>query len=386
MWHMQRYGAAQSRIRSLGNELRGVQQQLQETTRQLQETTEGLQECEQRLLQAYERAHQLQEQATTAETRLQQANQRADEQHERAAIAETHLQQAYERADEQQERAVAAEMRLQHSDQVFHDLFQRLIGQVPQSQPYWVVQRNEIELSDDELGRGAWATVKVAMFRGNRVAAKCLHRQIVSAHNVRLFTREMNMAANARHPNLLQFIGATLDDQEPIIMTELMPTSLRHVMESGTWLTHPQVISVSHQVALALNYLHLTQPSAIIHRDVSSSNVLLESHQSSWKAKLSDYGSANFVRHTTTAGPGNPTYAAPEASNPERQSAKMDVFSFGVLLVEMCSGELAPAEHRNRLIADIQWPAMVALVQQCLRHEPQRRPDMTTAIALLDQM
>ena len=355
---IRKYEAAQLSLRSFENELQEVKQQLQETTQQLH----NIEQC------------------------LQQANERADQQQENAATAERRLQQANQHAEQQQERATIAETRLQHSDQTFQDILQRLIGQLPQSQPHWVIQRNEIELSDEQLGYGAWATVKVAIFRGNRVAAKCLHRQIVSAHNVRLFTREMNMAANARHPNLLQFIGATLDDQEPIIMTELMPTSLRRVMESGTQLTHPQVISVSHQVALALNYLHLTQPSAIIHRDVSSSNVLLEPLQSSWKAKLSDYGSANFVRHTTTAGPGNPTYAAPEASNPERQSAKMDVFSFGVLLVEMCSGELAPPEHRDRLIADIQWPAMVALVQQCLRHEPQRRPDMTTAIALLDQM
>ena len=354
----QRYDAAESRIRSLENQLQDVQQQQQNTSQQLTET----------------------------EQRLQQAYERADQQEQRAATAENRLQQAYERANQQEQRAATAETRLQHSDQVFQDMFQRLIGQLPQSQPHWVVARNEIQFSQEELGSGGWATVRVGTFRGNRVAAKCLHRQIVSAHNVRLFTREMNMAANARHPNLLQFIGATLDNEEPIILTELMPTSLRRVMEGGTRLTHPQIISIARQVALALNYLHLTQPEAIIHRDVSSSNVLLESLQSSWKAKLSDYGSANFVRHTTTAGPGNPTYAAPEAINPAQQSAKMDVFSFGVLLVEMCSGELAPAEHRDRLLADVQWPAMVELIQQCLKHEPQRRPDMNTVITQLDQI
>ena len=333
----QKYEAAESRIRSLENQLQDVQQQQRNTSQQLTET-------------------------------------------------EQLLQQAYERVDQQEQRAATAENRLQHSDQVFQDMFQRLIGQLPQSQPHWVVPRNEIQLLQEELGSGGWATVKVGTFRGNRVAAKRLHHQIVSAHNVRLFTREMNMAANVRHPNLLQFIGATLDNEEPIILTELMPTSLRRVMEGGTRLTHPQIISIARQVALALNYLHLTQPEAIIHRDVSSSNVLLDPHQSSWKAKLSDYGSANFVRHTTTAGPGNPTYAAPEASNPTQQSAKMDVFSFGVLLVEMCSGELAPTEHRDRLLADIQWPAMVELIQQCLKHEPQRRPDMNTVITRLDQL
>jgi hypothetical protein len=356
---------AHERIETRETELRKVQQQHQSTTHQLQASRQQLQDTEQCLEQANERAEQQQERADVAETRLQEANERADQQEQRAAMAET---------------------RLQHSDQMFQDIFHRLIGQLPQSQPQWVVQRNEIELTEEELGAGGWATVRIGTFRGNRVAAKCLHRQIVSAHNVRIFTREMNMAANARHPNLLQFIGATLDSQEPIILTELMPTSLRWVMEEGTRLSHPQISSISRQVTLALNYLHLTQPEAIVHRDVSSSNVLLEPINSGFKAKLSDYGSANFVRHTTSAGPGNPTYAAPEAGNPEQQSTKMDVFSFAVLLVEMCVGELAPREVRDRLLASIQWPPMVALIRSCLRHEPEQRPDMATIITQLDQL
>ena len=91
------------------------------------------------------------------------------------------------------------------------------------------------------------------------MAAKCLHNQIISAHNVRLFTREMNMAAHARHPNLLQFIGATMDNN-PIILTELMPTSLRRVLEEGNPLSHGQIVSIALDVARALNYLHLSSP------------------------------------------------------------------------------------------------------------------------------
>ena len=330
--------------------------------------------------------HELEERQKLAEDRIGTLETELRDSQQRLQETEQRLQQAYQRGDQEQQRAANAETRLQHSDQMFQDIFQRLIGQLPQSQPPWVIERNEIELTEEELGSGGWATVKVGMFRGNRVAAKCLHRQIVSAHNVRLFTREMNMAANARHPNLLQFIGATLDNQEPIILTELMPTSLCQVMERGTRLSHAQITSVACQVALALNYLHLTQPEAIIHRDVSSSNVLLDLLQPRWKVKLSDYGSANFVHHTITTGPGNPTYAAPEAHNPEQHSTKMDVFSFGVLLVEMCAGELAPKEHRDRLLADIRWPAMVAQIRLCLMHEPQRRPDMAALITQLNQL
>ena len=227
--------------------------------------------------------------------------------------------------------------------------------------------------------------MKVANFRGVRVAAKCLHDQIICAHNIRLFTREMNMAAQARHPNLLQFIGATMDDEEPIILTELMPTSLRRILEEGTELTRKQITPIVCDVAKALNYLHLSKPEPIVHRDVSSANVLLEPcGPGLWKAKLSDYGSVNFVRYTTTAGPGNPLYAAPEANDPNGHSPKMDVYSFGMLLVEVCSREL-PANH-EKLIRKIQWPKVVTIIGQCICRDPQARPNMADIVAKLSRL
>ena len=254
------------------------------------------------------------------------------------------LGESHQHADRLEREKQDLELRLSNSDTVFQEVLQRLIGQIPQSQPFWVVSRQEIHLTAEELGKGGWATVRVAMFRGQRVAAKCLHNQIISTHNIRLFTREMNIAAHARHPNLLQFIGATMDD-EPIILTELLPTSLRRLMESTT-LSRQQIRSIGCDVARAVNYLHLTTPDPIIHRDISSANVLLEpSGEGTWKAKVSDYGSANFVRFTTTIGPGNPLYSAPEAGEPRRHSPKMDVYSFGILLVEMCSGETSRSIH-----------------------------------------
>lgn len=248
------------------------------------------------------------------------------------------LGEAHQLADRMDAEKRDMELRLSNSDVVFQEVLQRLIGQIPRSQPFWVVSRQEIYLTTEILGEGGWANVKVAVFRGQRVAAKCLHNQIISAHNIRLFTREMNIAAQARHPNLLQFIGATMDE-EPIILSELLPMNLRQLM--GTMkLAKQQIKSISCDVARALNYLHLSSPDPIIHRDVSSANTLLEpSREGNWKAKVSDYGSANFVRYTSTAGPGNPLYSAPEVGDPRKHSPKMDVYSFGILLIEMCSGK-----------------------------------------------
>ena len=154
--------------------------------------------------------------------------------------------------------------------------------------------------------------MKITKFRGTHVAAKCLYSQIISHYNRDLFIREMYMyeAARVRHPNLLLFVGATLQG-ELTILTELMPTNQGELGE----LPRQPLISISCDIATALNYLHLMRPDPIIHRDVSSANVLLDhGSDNSWRAKLSDYGSVNFLRQLETVSPGNPTYAAPEAN------------------------------------------------------------------------
>ena len=90
----------------------------------------------------------------------------------------------------------------------------------------WVVRSEEVEMTTEELGRGAWGVVNVAKFRGLKVAAKCLHQVIISCYNNQRFTLEISIAAKLRHPNLLLFIGAATREGELMILTELMPTSL----------------------------------------------------------------------------------------------------------------------------------------------------------------
>ena len=162
-------------------------------------------------------------------------------------------------------------------------------------QPHWVVTREEIRLTPVVLGAGAYGEVKIAEFRGIKVAAKCLHNIILSPYNLGLFSREMEIASRLRHPNLVQFVGATRDGA-PIIILELISTSLhKELQQSGSGLDRPTVINISRDVACALNYLHLWRPHPILHRDISSPNVLLEGVVGrGWKAKLSDFGSANI--------------------------------------------------------------------------------------------
>ena len=220
-------------------------------------------------------------------------------------------------------------------------------------------------MTEEVLGKGGWGEVKVGLFRGTRVAVKYLHQEISEFHHG-LFSREMDIASRVRHPNLLQFIGATKVGN-PIIVTELMPTSLRNELQKSP-MAKPQVMSIGIDVASALNYLHLWKPHPILHRDVSSANVLLEqSTECQWRAKVSDYGSANLLDKVRTAGPGNPVYSAPEATTPSLHSPFMDVYSFGILLVEMSIGRFPSAEavEKEAQIREVRWPQIKRLILRC---------------------
>ena len=249
----------------------------------------------------------------------------------------------------------------------------------------WKIKRNEIQIIENEesLGVGGWGVVKIAMFRGVKVAAKFMHEEIISPHNIVRFTREMNMAARLRHPNLLLFIGASLDQDKPVLVTELMPNNLRNIIERAT-LSKVQKILIATDVALGLNYLHLMEPDPIIHRDVSSSNVLLEPiGLDNWRAKVSDYGSVDFVSFEASENPGNVVYAAPE-TNTKFQTPKMDVYSYGILLHEMVTGRF-PDGNKPQL-ETLSWQQMASLIRHCISRDPANRPHMKHILISLQEL
>jgi len=177
----------------------------------------------------------------------------------------------------------------------------------------WIIPRDDILITDKGLGRGAWGYVHEGKYCGCTVAVKKLHeKDLISPCNRGKFEREMDIASRCRHPCLLQFIGATNDEESPLFVTELMELSLRQLLNNRP-LSAGEVVTISLDVARALSYLHNKKPSPILHRDVSSPNVLLWRRDNQWRAKVSDYGTANFLQDAMTANPGAMIYSAPEA-------------------------------------------------------------------------
>ena len=365
-----------------------LQQQLQEKDRQITDKDQRLTET-QRHLQSREREYQERKrQLQQSREEYQQLQRQLQQEQQQGQERERQLQEAArEREQNLQQQLQQSQQQLQEREQQFQErerqFQERETHHQEETESSWVVNREEITTTQVVLGKGGWGEVKVAHFRGLKVAAKCLHEVIISPYNMSAFSREMNIASKIRHPNLLQFIGATTEDN-PIILTELMPTSLRKELESGG-LAYPAILSISVDVACALNYLHLFKPHPILHRDVSSANVLLQPMGGGWRAKVSDYGSANLQPLARTNTPGNPVYSAPESFNPREHSPAMDVFSYGVLLIEMMVCQFPEKEKRKDHIEAITRPTLKDLIQRCLLENYRLRPTMAGIIKELNE-
>ena len=108
-------------------------------------------------------------------------------------------------------------------------------------------------MTTEELGRGAWGAVFEGKFRGCDVAVKEMFDEIYR----HLFEREVDIASKCRHPSLLQFIGATINER-PLLVTEIMDCSLRAMLNNTREpsLSKREICVICLDVARALNYLH----------------------------------------------------------------------------------------------------------------------------------
>ena len=257
----------------------------------------------------------------------------------------------------------------------------------------WRVPHDKVELGKLIAG-GGWGAVNEGKLK---VAVKQFYPNILSETNLARLQREMRLLALIRHPNLVQFIAAVFDEQgdhhrnPPYIITELLDTSLRAAYEKKQ-LKDEHQLSVFQDTARALDYLH-QRYEPIIHRDVSSANVLLKQQPNgSWLAKVSDLGSANLAREAYTLNEGSRVYCAPEAFTEKSKTrsddiltTKIDVFSFGVMLCEVVTAQFPDEDKFHAMVQSTRhlWPHIHPLIHSCIEHHPDRRPSMADVLITL---
>ena len=308
-----------SRTSELERQLRDFQQREKNFQRQLRDGQQREENLLRQFRELQEREQSSQRQLTESRQREQNLQRQLREVQEQEQISQRQLREFQQREENSQRQLRETRQQLRNCQEQVSELqlslstAQLTINEFRSQETHdWVITRDEIQITGKCLGRGGWGSVNEGTYCGCTVAVKQIHELILSPHNINLFEREMNIAAKCRHPHLLQFIGATKDEGTPLFVTELMEKSLRTLLDQRQ-LSETEIRAISLDVALALNYLHQKKPEPIIHRDVSSANVLLWRQGDQWRGKVSDYGTANFIQQTMTVAPGAMIYSAPEA-------------------------------------------------------------------------
>ena len=368
---------------------------LQELMAQMQSLQQSVVQLQQGLINEQQKSFSLETRLSVEERKTVALEKRVMTEQQKYTAVETRLateeqkSAALERRCESLEASLAAEkQRSQTLEEKYNSQEERLKAIEDTVERLWAISRDEITLSNKILGTGGWGYVTEATFRGRRVAAKCLHEAIVSPHNQELFAKEMKISARCRHKNLVEFIGA-VPDHPAIIVIEMMDCTLRFALSNGRVIPN-HIHPICIDVAQGLVYLHSIQPHPLIHRDVSAPNVLLKAVGTGWIAKLSDLGSAQFANIAQTLAPGCVLYAAPEVQQRDtalKQTEKVDVYSYGVLLIEILTREMPTGVLSQLINSLIQiWPQFISLIQRCTNTDPVRRPTMREVITALNRI
>ncbi|KAJ9181192.1 hypothetical protein P3X46_009346 [Hevea brasiliensis] len=198
----------------------------------------------------------------------------------------------------------------------------------------------------NKLGKGGFGTVYKGVMENKEVAVKKVSNK--STQGKTEFIAEVTTIGKLHHRNLVKLIGWCYEKREFLLVYEYLPNGSldkfifceKSSMEESTisWETRLSVVTGTAQ---ALEYLHNGCEETILHRDIKSSNILLDSE---FNAKLGDFGLARSIKlgdqthHSTKELAGTPGYMAPESILTGRFTRETDVYAFGILILEVACG------------------------------------------------
>ncbi|XP_031262454.1 wall-associated receptor kinase-like 14 isoform X2 [Pistacia vera] len=205
--------------------------------------------------------------------------------------------------------------------------------------PYKEIERATCYFSEKQrLGTGAYGTVYAGKLHNDEWVAikRFRYRDTDSIDQV---MNEIKLLSSVSHPNLVRLLGCCIQEGEPILVYEFMPngTLSQHLQrERGSGLPWTIRLTIATETARAIAYLHSVMNPPIYHRDIKSSNILLDFN---FKSKVADFGLSRLgmteSSHISTAPQGTPGYLDPQYHQYFHLSDKSDVYSFGVVLVEI---------------------------------------------------
>ncbi|PWA45127.1 S-locus glycoprotein domain-containing protein [Artemisia annua] len=269
---------------------------------------------------------------------------------------------------------------------------------------------------DNKLGEGGFGPVYKGMLEdGHEIAVKRLSK--TSSQGIDEFMNEVICISKLQHRNLVKLLGCSIKGGEKLLIYEYMPNrSLDEFIfdkRQSTCLDWTKRFNIIKGIARGLLYLHQDSRLRIIHRDLKASNILLDLDMN---PKISDFGIARSFGGNETQGStervvGTYGYMSPEYAIDGLFSIKSDVFSFGVLVLEIVSGKrnrgFVHSEHKNNLIghawrlhsegksmevidssfAESSNPSEVLRSIEvgllCVQQSPEDRPNMSSVVFML---
>lgn len=249
----------------------------------------------------------------------------------------------------------------------------------------------------ERIGLGSYGEVYRGDWRGTEVAIKRFLDQDIYGESLEEFKSEVHIMKRLRHPNVVLFMGAITRPPNLSIITEFLHRGslYRLLHRPHNQLDERRRLRMAFDAARGMNYLHNCSP-VIVHRDLKSPNLLVDKN---WVVKVCDFGlsrikHSTFLSSRSTAGTAE--WMALEVLRNEPSDEKCDVYSFGVILWELCTlqqpwGGMNPMQvvgavgfqHRRLDIPDGVDPAIADIIQKCWQTDPKLRPTFTEIMAAL---
>ncbi|XP_073158853.1 probable serine/threonine-protein kinase SIS8 isoform X2 [Henckelia pumila] len=255
----------------------------------------------------------------------------------------------------------------------------------------------DCEIPWEDISLGSYGEVYRGDWHGTEVAVKKFLDQAITGEFLEEFKSEIQIMKRLRHPNVVLFMGAVTRPPNLSIVTEFLPRGslYRLIHRPNNQLDERRRLRMALDTARGMNYLHNCTP-VIVHRDLKSPNLLVDKN---WVVKVCDFGlsrmkHSTFLSSRSTAGTAE--WMAPEVLRNEPSNEKCDVFSFGVILWELCTmqqpwGGMNPMQvvgavgfqHRRLDIPDNMDPVIADIITKCWQTDPRLRPSFSEIMAAL---
>ena len=198
----------------------------------------------------------------------------------------------------------------------------------------WYVRRKELEITYPHFAGGSFSTIHDCKWRGtNIVVKKPIANNII---NLIEFLREINICSTLRHPNLVQFLGASFSSSGVVILFEKIngPNLEDYISNKNSMVSNQMQKHIISQLITTFKFLHNCNPP-IIYRDLKPANILIDKN---FNIKLTDFGLSKYFQNETNEAyllsgeTGTIRYMAPEVYNNQKYNLKVDVYSLGLII------------------------------------------------------